>query len=243
MALGLDTAHHDPTGTWSLTPEDFKINGRMIGETGLPILVVQEGGYRTRSLGGNVRNFFQGMAEVVFRITGRKSFYDLGHKGLSIRYEAVPEDMKQIRDLVEATGFFRPDEIEIAGELVQEHLEKGPAESGYYFVVASKNGKVIGYGCYGPIPCTLTSYDIYWVAVSPEFQGKGLGKIILTEMERLIFEAGGKRAYVETSTQIRYASTRSFYERCGYRCDVVLDDFYEPGDGKAIYSKSMGLNL
>jgi hypothetical protein len=62
-------------------------------------------------------------------------------------------------------------------------------------------------------------------------------------MERLIFEAKGKRAYVETSTQTRYASTRSFYERCGYRCDVVLDDFYEPGDGKAIYSKMVGLNL
>lgn len=183
------------------------------------------------------------MAEVVFRVTGQKSFYDLGHKGLSIRYEAVPEDVKQIRGLVEATGFFRPDEIEIAEELVREHLEKGPDESGYYFVIASKNGRVIGYGCYGPIPCTLTSHDIYWVAVSPEFQGKGLGKIILTEMERLIFEAGGKRAYVETSTQTRYASTRSFYERCGYRCDVVLDDFYEPGDGKAIYSKMVGLNL
>ena len=243
MALGLDTAHHDPTGTWSLTLEDFKINGRMIGEMGLPILVVQEGGYRTRCLGGNVRNFFQGMAEVVFRITGRKSFYDLDHKGLSIRYEAVPEDVKQIGVLVEATGFFRPDEIEIAEELVREHLEKGPEESGYYFVIASKNARVIGYGCYGPIPCTLTSYDIYWIAVSPEFQGKGLGKIILTEMERLIFEAKGKKAYVETSTQTRYASTRSFYERCGYRCEVVLDDFYEPGDGKAVYSKTMGLNL
>ncbi|OGR14537.1 MAG: GNAT family N-acetyltransferase [Desulfobacterales bacterium RIFOXYA12_FULL_46_15] len=176
-------------------------------------------------------------------ITGCKSFYDLCHKGLSIRYEPVPGDVKQIMDLVEATGFFRPDEIEIAGELVQEHLENGPEESGYYFVIASKNGRVAGYGCYGPIPCTLTSYDIYWIAVSPDFQGKGLGKIILTEMERLIFEAGGKRAYVETSTQIRYASTRNFYERCGYRCDAILDDFYEPGDGKAIYSKMMGSSL
>nr|NJM01155.1 GNAT family N-acetyltransferase [Desulfobacula sp.] len=165
------------------------------------------------------------------------------HQAVSIRYEAVPKDAEQIRALVEATGFFRPDEIEIAEELVQEHLEKGPAGSGYYFVIASKNGRVVGYGCYGPIPCTLTSYDIYWVAVSPEFQGKGLGKSILTEMEGLISEAGGKRAYVETSTQIRYASTRSFYEGCGYRCDVVLDDFYEPGDGKAVYSKIMGPTL
>ncbi|MDY0220586.1 MAG: hypothetical protein RBR67_05585 [Desulfobacterium sp.] len=35
-------------------------------------------------------------------------------------------------------------------------------------------------------------------------------------MERLIGEAGGKRIYVETSTQQGYATTRSFYERFGY---------------------------
>ncbi|MFH1152719.1 MAG: GNAT family N-acetyltransferase [Pseudomonadota bacterium] len=242
VALGLDTARHDPTGTWSLTPADFRRNGRMIGETGLPILVVQEGGYRTRSLGTNARNFFQGMAEVIFTVTGRKSLFDLRHKGMSIRYEPMETDVEQIRALVEATGFFRPDEVEVAAELVQERLEKGPA-SGYYFVIAHKADRIIGYGCYGPIPCTLTSYDIYWIAVSPDLQGRGLGKIILTEMERLIAEARGINAYVETSTQPRYASTRSFYEQCGYHCDVVLDDFYSPGDGKAMYSKTVGTSL
>lgn len=239
VALGLDTARHDPTGTWSLTPSDFTLNGRIIGETGLPILVVQEGGYRTRSLGINTRNFFQGMAEVIFRVTGRKTLYDLRHKGMRIRYEPMAEDVARIKDLVEATGFFRPDEVEIAGELVQERLDKGP-DSGYFFVIAWQEGKIIGYGCYGPVPCTLTSYDIYWIAVSPDLQGRGLGKIILLEMERLIQESGGIRVYVETSMQPRYASTRSFYERCDYRCEVVLEDFYEPGDGKGIYSKTVG---
>ncbi|MDY0220589.1 MAG: GNAT family N-acetyltransferase [Desulfobacterium sp.] len=236
VALGLDTARHDPTGTWSLTPADFKANGRMIGETGLPILVVQEGGYRTRSLGTNARSFFQGMAEVVFKVTGRKTLYDLKAKGMTLRYEPIPQDTAQIEQLVESTGFFRPDEVKIAAELVRERLEQG-AKSGYYFVIALKGGKVIGYGCYGPIPCTLTSYDIYWIAVSPDLQGQGLGKILLLEMERLIGEAGGKRIYVETSTQQGYATTRSFYERFGYTCKVVLDDFYAPGDGKAIYCK------
>ncbi len=160
----------------------------------------------------------------------------LQQKGVSLRHQILREDTKNIRDLVDATGFFRPDEVEIAVELVEERLEKGD-ESGYFFVIASKDDKVIGYGCYGLIPCTLTSYDIYWIAVSPDYQGQGLGKFILSEMERHIIESKGKRAYVETSTQIRYSSTRVFYERCGYRCEVILEDFYEPGDGKAIYSK------
>ncbi len=239
VAFGLDTARHDPTGTWSLTPSDFKMNGRMIGETGYPILVIQEGGYKTRSLGTNAGNFFQGMAEVVFKITGRKSLYDLRHKGMTLRYEPLPGDVEPIEALVKATGFFRPDEVTIAGELVKERLEQG-AESGYYFVIALKAGKIIGYGCYGPIPCTLTSYDIYWIAVAPDLQGLGLGKILLLEMERLIAEAGGIRIYVETSMQAKYASTRSFYERFGYSREAVLDDFYAPGDGKVIYSRRVG---
>jgi len=61
VCLGLDTAKGDPTGTWTLTPKDFEENGRMLGELYKPTLVVQEGGYRTRTLGVNARHFFTGL--------------------------------------------------------------------------------------------------------------------------------------------------------------------------------------
>jgi len=61
VALGLDTAKQDPTGTWPLRPADFERNGRMIGELRLPTLVCQEGGYRTTSLGQCARGFFEGL--------------------------------------------------------------------------------------------------------------------------------------------------------------------------------------
>jgi len=61
VTLGLDTAKADPTGTWPLRAEDFRENGRMIGAMQLPTLVVQEGGYRTRTLGVNARHFFEGL--------------------------------------------------------------------------------------------------------------------------------------------------------------------------------------
>jgi acetoin utilization deacetylase AcuC-like enzyme/GNAT superfamily N-acetyltransferase len=63
VALGLDTAKADPTGSWSLTAADFEVNGQIFGRLGLPTLVVQEGGYRTRSLGVNARRFCTGLAE------------------------------------------------------------------------------------------------------------------------------------------------------------------------------------
>jgi acetoin utilization deacetylase AcuC-like enzyme/GNAT superfamily N-acetyltransferase len=62
VALGFDTAKADPTGTWSLEASDFEINGFMIGSLRIPTIVVQEGGYRTRSLGNNARHFFQGLS-------------------------------------------------------------------------------------------------------------------------------------------------------------------------------------
>ncbi|MCA8958919.1 MAG: histone deacetylase family protein [Planctomycetes bacterium] len=61
IALGLDPAKGDPTGTWLLSAKDFHRNGEMIGDLRLPTLVVQEGGYRTRTLGVNARSFFQGL--------------------------------------------------------------------------------------------------------------------------------------------------------------------------------------
>ncbi len=62
LSLGLDVVRGDPTGSWSLGARDLAQNGTMIAGLGVPTLVVQEGGYRTRTLGVNARNFFQGLA-------------------------------------------------------------------------------------------------------------------------------------------------------------------------------------
>lgn len=64
--LGLDTAKGDPTGSWPLASRDFQEMGRRIGLLKLLVLVVQEGGYRTRSIGNNARSFFEGLWEMLF---------------------------------------------------------------------------------------------------------------------------------------------------------------------------------
>ncbi len=61
IALGLDPAKGDPTGTWSLSANDFEENGIMLGKMKIPVVVVQEGGYKVRSVGVNARRFFEGL--------------------------------------------------------------------------------------------------------------------------------------------------------------------------------------
>lgn len=71
LGLGLDTAKADPTGTWQLAAKDFQKNGSMIGELKFPTLVVQEGGYRTRTLGSNARHFFEGLWSTHQKVTSK----------------------------------------------------------------------------------------------------------------------------------------------------------------------------
>jgi acetoin utilization deacetylase AcuC-like enzyme len=61
VALGLDSAKGDPTGSWSLIAKDFEAVGRVIGGVRRPTLVIQEGGYRIRDVGKNARHFFRGL--------------------------------------------------------------------------------------------------------------------------------------------------------------------------------------
>ena len=61
LPLGYDPAKEDPTGSWGFSARDFRLNGEMVGSLRLPTIVVQEGGYRVRSLGTNARNFFTGL--------------------------------------------------------------------------------------------------------------------------------------------------------------------------------------
>jgi acetoin utilization deacetylase AcuC-like enzyme len=61
VALGLDTAKEDPTGSWSLEAKDFEAIGELVGSLSLPTLVVQEGGYDTRVLGINACRFLTGL--------------------------------------------------------------------------------------------------------------------------------------------------------------------------------------
>ncbi|MBF0252133.1 MAG: acetylpolyamine amidohydrolase, partial [Alphaproteobacteria bacterium] len=61
VALGLDTARNDPSGSWNLVAEDYTANARHIAALDLPTLVVQEGGYDCSVLGKNALAFLNGL--------------------------------------------------------------------------------------------------------------------------------------------------------------------------------------
>ncbi len=152
------------------------------------------------------------------------------------RDHIIPTDVAVIEHIVRSTGFFSAEEIDIACELARDRLDHGGLSS-YQFLFIEDQGKVVGYTCYGLIPATQSSYDLYWIALSENVRRKGLGRILLQKTEEMISGAGGRRVYAETSSRAQYVPTQLFYEGCDYLPEAVLTDFYAEGDSKIIYSK------
>ena len=158
---------------------------------------------------------------------------------ITFRHELRPSDPEAVRHIVASTGFFRPAEVDVAVELPTERLARGEA-SGYHFVLADDEaGGLVGYACFGPIACTVDSFDLYWIAVDAGRQGRGLGRLVMREAERCIRAMGGRRVYIETSSQPLYEPTRRFYLSAGYAEEARLRDFYTAGDDKVVYVRRL----
>jgi GNAT superfamily N-acetyltransferase len=155
---------------------------------------------------------------------------------IAFRTSVTEKDLETVRRIADSTGFFYAEEIDTAVELVEDRLAKGP-RCGYHFLFAEQDGQTVGYASYGPIACTKESYDLYWLVVSGEFRGKGLGSQLLEQSEEAIAALGGTRVYIETSARPLYVPTRAFYLARGYTQIAELEDFYAPGDAKAMYLK------
>ncbi len=150
----------------------------------------------------------------------------------------MTSDLKAIEDIVRSSGFFSEQEIAIACELADDRLTHG-SQSSYQFLFLEIRETVVGYTCYGLIPATAGSYDLYWIAVAQRQRGKGLGKILMQKTEAHVLSQGGRSIYVETSSRPQYIPTQRFYEHCDYFPEAVLKDFYAEGDSKIIYSKRL----
>jgi ribosomal protein S18 acetylase RimI-like enzyme len=162
---------------------------------------------------------------------------------LQVRRDLLNSDRSSLEALLVATGFFNAEELEVALELVDDRLHNGPA-SHYRFLVAATGDaagggaqQVSGYASWGPIPGTVSSVDLYWIAVHPAAQGLGIGRALLDAAEAWVREEGRDRVWVETSSRPQYAPTRSFYHACGYQEAARLPDFYGPADAKVVLLK------
>jgi D-alanine-D-alanine ligase len=145
-------------------------------------------------------------------------------------------DRRRIEEITRAVLVFRDDEVPVALEVFDGAVGGSPD---YIALGATVDERLAGWICWGPTPCTLGTYDLYWMAVDPAAQAAGVGTALLREMEGRL--AGSARLIVvETAGRPDYRPTRAFYEARGYRKASVIPDFYAPGDDQVVYVKALG---
>ncbi|MBI5664751.1 MAG: GNAT family N-acetyltransferase [Nitrospirae bacterium] len=159
-------------------------------------------------------------------------------KKISLRNFVMSRDLNEIRRLLEDDAFFKPSEIEVALELVEDSVVKG-SNSDYNFILAEYEGKTAGYVCYGPILVTDKRYDLYWISVKKELRRKKIGSLLLVNAEKNIKDLGGAAIYIETSSLQIYQQTRQFYIKHGYHEVARIPDYYADGDARVVYMKKL----
>ena len=146
------------------------------------------------------------------------------------------KDANDIRSILVATNVFTHDEIDIATELVEIYLND-PHQNDYSMFSCVEGDAVVGYVCVGPTPATEATYDLYWIAVDPNVQGKGVGSSLLHHVEQYLVGKQCHLLIVETSSTEKYTPTRMFYEHKGFQQLARIKEYYRPNDDLIIYGK------
>lgn len=144
-------------------------------------------------------------------------------------------DRPRLAELLAATGAFNADEREVALSLFDVSLESDGADD-YEFLGAfdERTDRLVGYACFGATPATDGTYDLYWLAVDPAAQGRGVGSALVKAVEQKLLDRGARLLVVETSSRPDYAGTRRFYARSGYTEAARVRDFYAPADDRIV---------
>jgi ribosomal protein S18 acetylase RimI-like enzyme len=154
---------------------------------------------------------------------------------MSIR-PMVVQDKPAVMHILQNTPEFNNLDLAVAEEVIDDYLKDASA-SGYHILVSAIDALIYGYVCYGLNPMTVSTWDIYWIAIARSSQGKGMGRELLTATENLIWKAGGTLIIIETSSTPLYDRTNRFYNLIGYKVACQIAEYYGPGDGKIIYEK------
>jgi len=152
--------------------------------------------------------------------------------------ELARDDREEVIALLRATKNFSEAEIAIAEELIDISIEKTEQKDYYAFVAEEKNS-VAGFLLLGPTPATAGTYDMYWIAAHPEFQGGGIAQELDDFAVRFVKEHGGYLLIAETSSQPSYERTRAFYAKQRYETLARITDYYKRGDDLIIFGKRM----
>lgn len=153
---------------------------------------------------------------------------------------AAPADTSALVSLGISTELFLPDEVGPLREMLDDlHAGRSGEDQRVQVWADDPAGPPVGVVYFAPNEMTDRTWDLLWIAVSPDRQGQGIGGELVRFTEAHIRASGGRMLIVDTSSLPRFDATHAFYRKHGYSEVARVPDYYSDGDGKVIFAKRM----
>jgi ribosomal protein S18 acetylase RimI-like enzyme len=149
----------------------------------------------------------------------------------------ILKDRAKLHSMLIDSRVFTAEEIDIAIELIDTVLTDESQKDYKIDCMVDDQDQPVGYICYGPTPMTQGTFDLYWIVVDPNFQGKGIGSKLLDFLEEGVREEGGRMILADTSTIPQYEKTKNFYLQNGFQEVGRIPDYYYPGNDRITFCK------
>ncbi len=149
----------------------------------------------------------------------------------------VLRDRATLHSMLINSHVFTNEEIDVAMELVDIALKDQGQKDYKIDCMADDRDQPVGYICYGPTPMARGTFDLYWIAVNPNFQRQRVGSKLLDFLGEWVREKGGRMILADTSTMPQYEKTKSFYLRNGFQEVARVPDYYYPGNDRITFCK------
>jgi ribosomal protein S18 acetylase RimI-like enzyme len=149
------------------------------------------------------------------------------------------KDRARLLSILIKTRAFTSAEIDVAMELIDIVLKDQNQKDYRIDCMADDQDQAIGYICYGSAPMTQGTFDLYWIAVDPDSQEKGVGSNLLSLLEQVVKAEGGRMILADTSTIPQYEKTRKFYLKNGFQEVARIRDYYHPGNDRITFCRRL----
>lgn len=103
----------------------------------------------------------------------------------------------------------------------------------------ARRSLAVGIAYCAPEKMTEGTWNLYLIAVHPDYQGQGIGTSMVRYIEQMLAARGERILLVETSSLASFEGTRGFYRKCGYEQEAQIREFYQAGEDKIVFRKSL----
>ncbi|MEB3213704.1 MAG: GNAT family N-acetyltransferase [Leptolyngbyaceae bacterium] len=149
----------------------------------------------------------------------------------------TPDDTNKLLALAEAIGLFEPNQIEELAQMLGQYFSNEADREGLWFT--DDDNEPVGVAYVAPERMTDGTWNLYLIAIHPDYQGQGRGTALLSHVEQMLANRGERVLLVETSGLKDFEYVRAFYRKSGYEEEARIREFYKVGDDKIIFRKAL----